>query len=200
MENSVFRNEKMTPEKLLKFYKPPGKRIPEERWEEILTNSVWPTKSSKIAVHVILSEGDQKEKIALVVNPTDRDREGKMGGIGFPTKEIINGKTPFETAKLTVANETNLREFQIADKPISIRKNSREIIHIIFRGNAKFPPVKSKIVKDPDKGVWKVYFIDPFRSIRIEFKGNGERIYKPVLDGRYVFKTHLGFLSEFLFG
>ncbi len=194
------RTEKLTPEKLFKFYKPPGINVPEEEWERLLTNSSW-TRSSKVVVHVILTDISRK-RFALVVNAADRDREGKLRGIGIPTKEALDRKTPFETAAISLKDKLNISKFELSDHPILIRKNSREVIHIVFTGTADFPESESKIIKDSHKEVWQAFFINPFRSIKIESKGNGERIFKTVLgtrsEKRYVYKSHLGMISFFL--
>lgn len=187
----------LNPAMLERFYKPMGREIPQEKWYLILINSSWDVKGSNVVVHVVLREGD---RFAFVRNKKDvRERE-KRRGVGIPTKEVVNGETPFQAAQRAVKSELKMTsDFQISERPLSIRENSRNVTHVIFAGKAVFPKADLKEVEEEGGEVKEAIFVNPFEAIVIRRKrSRGQFEYEPVLRERFVYKSHLGIISLFL--
>lgn len=184
----------LTPGVLVKFYKPMGREIPEEEWNTLLSKNSWGGENNGAVVHVILNDG---KRFAFVKNKKDVGHD-KQRGIGIPSKELLSGETPIEAAKRAVKDELGiLAGFQISEKPILIRLNGRNVIHITFVGKADLPSREIKRVENDE--IKEAIFTDPFSSIRIHREKSGDKFeYRPKLRGRYLYKSHLGLIAFFL--
>jgi len=179
---------------LKEHFFPIGQEMPRENWDE-LSVSPWSEENGSAVVHILLKDG---EKYAFVVNKSDK-RRNKRSGIGLPTKEVRNGELPLDAAERAIRDELNLDallfSISLNPKPLSVRKNGRKTIHIIFTGTAKFREWRKKII-DSNREVREAIFIDPFSSIHIKTrKKNGRTVTDAMLLGRLVYPSHLGIVA-----